>query len=85
MGCVKSRDEPYAIKRRINKIIDKQKISDNCIKIKFFIMPVDKPTPEISQQGITKDTHDLKINEATLKNNVTLLYLIILPYFKHRK
>lgn len=35
-------------------------------------MPVDKPVPEMSQPGITKDTNELKINEATLKNNVTL-------------
>jgi hypothetical protein len=41
MGCARSRDAPYAIKKRVNKIVAKERVGDNCTRIKFMVIPSD--------------------------------------------
>lgn len=39
MGCVNARDSPYTIKKRVNKVIAKEMLTDNLTKYKFVVLP----------------------------------------------
>lgn len=70
MGCVKSRDVPYTIRRRRNRVLEKQKITDYCTKIRFLVIP-NENVGETSNFGFTKESQELqsRLKALSVSNN----------------
>jgi hypothetical protein len=41
MGCVNAKDSPYSIKKRVNKVVAKEMLTENLTKYKFVVLPND--------------------------------------------
>ncbi|CAI2368121.1 unnamed protein product [Moneuplotes crassus] len=69
MGCARSKEEPYCIRRRVNQVISEEKINDNCTRLKFFTLPTSTKIGS-STSNTTKINSDLsKLKELAISNS----------------